>query len=493
MKIKNYSMKNRFTLVISLLSATLFAQVSTSGLVGYWPFNGNANDASGNNLNGIVYGATLTADRFGNPNSAYSFNGSSNYIEIANNAVLELTTYTEALWFYAPVSNGANLEQLLVKGPPPYNYTLDLNSNLLPASGFNSGNSEVSLLANTSTTSGKWHLLAFTNDGSTAIIYLDNVVVATKSVTTTVPTTGNIFVATYDGTQEFFGGSIDEIRLYNRALSAGEIGAMYVETSCSAPLPIASNQSVCGSGSVTFNATGGSTYYWYSNTNSQVATGASYTTPNLTSSTTYYVANNNGTCTSALVAVNATVNPLPSISFSSLPSSILYESNAVQLSVTPVGGTFSGPGVSGSSFVPGSAGLGKKVVTYTYTDVNSCTNKASLATIVSDTIACKQSSADTLVIDAQLTGISGPNNTNIIKMYPNPTSQDLFINFGNYTSMNGYTVKIANLLGQVVYSGLVSQQQITINLSTWTGHGNYIVTILDPSSKVIDTRVILVQ
>ena len=125
MKIKNYSMKNRFTLVISLLSATLFAQVSTSGLVGYWPFNGNANDASGNNLNGIVYGATLTADRFGNPNSAYSFNGSSNYIEIANNAVLELTTYTEALWFFAPVSNGANLEQLLVKGPQPYNYTLN--------------------------------------------------------------------------------------------------------------------------------------------------------------------------------------------------------------------------------------------------------------------------------------------------------------------------------------------------------------------------------
>ncbi|MFM7769023.1 MAG: hypothetical protein ACKO8Q_00520, partial [Bacteroidota bacterium] len=46
-----------------------------SGLVGYWPFCGNANDASGNGNNGTVNGATLTADRFGNANSAYSFDG----------------------------------------------------------------------------------------------------------------------------------------------------------------------------------------------------------------------------------------------------------------------------------------------------------------------------------------------------------------------------------------------------------------------------------
>ena len=43
----------------------------TEGLVAYYPFNGNANDESGNNLNGIVYGATLTTNRKGVPNSAY--------------------------------------------------------------------------------------------------------------------------------------------------------------------------------------------------------------------------------------------------------------------------------------------------------------------------------------------------------------------------------------------------------------------------------------
>ena len=45
------------------------------GLVAYYPFNGNANDESGNGNNGTVNGATLTTDRFGNTNKAYSFNG----------------------------------------------------------------------------------------------------------------------------------------------------------------------------------------------------------------------------------------------------------------------------------------------------------------------------------------------------------------------------------------------------------------------------------
>src|SRR5207245_1406816 len=49
-----------------------------------YPFSGNANDFSGNNHNGTVYGAQLAGDRFGNPNSAYLFNGINNYIAVGN-------------------------------------------------------------------------------------------------------------------------------------------------------------------------------------------------------------------------------------------------------------------------------------------------------------------------------------------------------------------------------------------------------------------------
>jgi len=56
----------------------------SSGLAASFPFNGNANDASGNGNNGVVYGATLIADRFGNANSAYSFDGTDDYVRIAD-------------------------------------------------------------------------------------------------------------------------------------------------------------------------------------------------------------------------------------------------------------------------------------------------------------------------------------------------------------------------------------------------------------------------
>jgi len=72
-------MKNKLLLLaMGLIMTThmIIAQVPSyvpsNGLVGYWPFNGNANDQSGNANNGTVNGATLTADRFGNTNSAYS-------------------------------------------------------------------------------------------------------------------------------------------------------------------------------------------------------------------------------------------------------------------------------------------------------------------------------------------------------------------------------------------------------------------------------------
>ncbi|MEZ4577795.1 MAG: hypothetical protein R2875_07210 [Desulfobacterales bacterium] len=55
------------------------------GLVAFYPFNGNANDESGNGNNGTVYGAGLTADRHGNLNSAYNFDGINDYIDIGNN------------------------------------------------------------------------------------------------------------------------------------------------------------------------------------------------------------------------------------------------------------------------------------------------------------------------------------------------------------------------------------------------------------------------
>ena len=76
-----------FALGLSL-TANVIAQVPsyvpTNGLVGWWPFNGNANDGSGNGNNGTVNGATLTADRFGNSSEAFSFDGVDDRVEVNN-------------------------------------------------------------------------------------------------------------------------------------------------------------------------------------------------------------------------------------------------------------------------------------------------------------------------------------------------------------------------------------------------------------------------
>ena len=74
------------TLLIGVTTLTAFSQVPsyvpTNGLVGYWPFNGNANDISGNGNNGTVNGATLTSDRNGVANKSYSFDGVTNLLKL---------------------------------------------------------------------------------------------------------------------------------------------------------------------------------------------------------------------------------------------------------------------------------------------------------------------------------------------------------------------------------------------------------------------------
>ena len=100
---------------------------------------------------------------------------------------------------------------------------------------------------------------------------------------------------------------------------------------------------------------------------------------------------------------------------------------------------------------------------------------------------------DTLVINANLSGISAPNNTNRIIVYPNPAKDHITIDYGVFSRMSGYTVKITNTLGQTVFISLINQQTSYINLSTWTGKGLYYLQIIDPNSNMIENRKIVLQ
>ena len=82
--------KNYFLVLLAIvftvngMAQNIPSYVPKDGLVAWYPFNGNANDESGNGNHGTVNGATLTADRNGKANSSYSFDGVSNFITINN-------------------------------------------------------------------------------------------------------------------------------------------------------------------------------------------------------------------------------------------------------------------------------------------------------------------------------------------------------------------------------------------------------------------------
>lgn len=112
---------------------------------------------------------------------------------------------------------------------------------------------------------------------------------------------------------------------------------------------------------------------------------------------------------------------------------------------------------------------------------------------VYDTTFVSVSVTDTLKINVNLTGIAPPNNTNQLSVYPNPANDHLVINNGNLSSMSGYSIKITNALGQVVFNQLVNQQQFYLDLATWGGNGVYILYVLDAGQNVISVKQIVLQ
>lgn len=222
--------------------------VPTNGLIAYYPFNGNANDESGNGNNGTVNGATPTMDRFGSSNSAYSFNGTSNYIVIPNSSSLQLTSLaTFNAWVsippglnYTPSGPGTG-PHILCKAANHStntysNYSLQLVSpNGTPGFELNSSSTNTYNMVQASDSLGKnsWHMVTVVYASGQLKFYTDGVLTDTK--TNSVSAFKQSIAPLYIGTRYLspwtggFIGMIDDIRIYNRALSDQEITALYNE------------------------------------------------------------------------------------------------------------------------------------------------------------------------------------------------------------------------------------------------------------------------
>jgi hypothetical protein len=98
-----------------------------------------------------------------------------------------------------------------------------------------------------------------------------------------------------------------------------------------------------------------------------------------------------------------------------------------------------------------------------------------------------------LIITTSLSNNSSPNNVNTIKIFPNPASTHITIDYGNFAIMNGYQLKILNSLGQPVFQTNISQQTDYLSLNNWGGNGLYFVHIIDTQGNTIDVKKIMLQ
>jgi hypothetical protein len=222
-----YSIKNLCLTMLALLglSANTNAQsFLTNGLVAYYPFSGNANDASGNGLNGTVSNATLTTDRFGHASSAYSFNGSSSFISINSSPLLELTTnLTISFWMKSTSVGGI----ILCKGNAEGSYSIGATAS--NAIGFNQQNSVTMVLSQSDAASNTWIQVVCTLNGTNATIYFNGQLNQVGTGVTLGTGTGALTIGKINsGLPSFYGGLLDDIRIYNRPLSANEVAQLYL-------------------------------------------------------------------------------------------------------------------------------------------------------------------------------------------------------------------------------------------------------------------------
>jgi hypothetical protein len=205
----------------------------TRGLVAYYPFNGNADDQSGNNNKGTVYGATLTNDRFGKPNSAFIFDGDDDYIEINHSQSLNITKQI-TISFWVKFETDA-----------PYYFPYHIIEKH-DSWGFGQRNNEIGCIVITLTKEfyiwskedfgvsfefNRFYHFVMAYDGSKLNLFVDGILKASTNANgSLIQNTNKVYISRYNfGGDYFFDGTLDDFRIYDRALTEQEISALYRE------------------------------------------------------------------------------------------------------------------------------------------------------------------------------------------------------------------------------------------------------------------------
>ena len=345
-----YGSTNSQTAVLTV-NPPPYCDPAPSGIVGWWPGAGNAYDIIGTNNGTLQGGASYASGKVG---QAFTFNGSSGYVNIPDSPLLDSfsNNITIELWLKAnDTSANSDWQGIVTKGNGAW--AVQATTGAKTVSFGMTGPSPSGVTGSRNVKDGQWHHVAGVYDGTNIYLYVDG----TLDVST--PATGNIVQNSYPMTigcngqgvygypGYFYNGSIDEVSLYHRALSASEIQTIYATGSggkCPPAPPVIlsqpTNQTVVLGGTATFNvlATGTSplNYRWtFSGTNIIGATNATLMLTNIqfsaAGSYAVWVTNAYGSVLSsnATLIVNPWLhfvwNPISSPRFAGVPFTVVVQ------------------------------------------------------------------------------------------------------------------------------------------------------------------------
>jgi formylglycine-generating enzyme required for sulfatase activity len=236
-------------LLFCVLSIPNLPAVSRNGLVAWYPFAGNAQDASGNGHHGTASGPNLVNDRFSNPSHAYNFyRNQQDYISVPDHPDLQISNaLTISVWIYRPgYYYPGSFEDIVMKGADSYGF--QYNDSTDEVLFHITSNGWRNLNSNTEPIMQNWYHFTGTYDGEWQRVYVNGVETNSQYFTGGINTNSSPLFFGYKVADDngWYNGIMDDCCVFNRALSADEVWDLYkigVDTSAvSSPQDISISQ-----------------------------------------------------------------------------------------------------------------------------------------------------------------------------------------------------------------------------------------------------------
>lgn len=244
------------------------ANIPLGNIVANYKLDGNANDFFVSN-NGTLQGTPApTSNRFNIANSAYQFNGSTQYVSTASSFV-NPGVFTVSIWFKTTVAGG----KLIGFGSNQTGFSTNADRHIYMANdgriffGVKPGGVFKTINSTGAYADGNWHMATGVLSASGMALYMDGAVVAQDGLVNAAESTTGYWRLAYDNidswpntpTNRYFNGSLDDAYIYSRALSAAEIAQLYNATE-----GVGNTGPVCAQTilTLTANTIDGATYSW---------------------------------------------------------------------------------------------------------------------------------------------------------------------------------------------------------------------------------------